>query len=963
MSSRLLVMPTPGSQSSSAQANALSESRLFASEPLLAKSSSEGHVSQAKLEASNNGFLPLQSISGSPDSSIQESLPDQAEQEASLATQTWPVGPGGSHAGQLPMGLDVSPHKTQTRQELLRSILVLHTSDLMYLLDNLAHSRPELDIKFRGQKKKLDMSSWTPPSKETLVQHSSSTPSRNSAEGVGNQHTFPSGDRMVGDPDGAHKEKRAPRMADKPTVQFASFEFHCLDDEGSITLEVLRTGDKDKYSEVSWKTVDDTAKGGVDYHPSSGKVVFEPGASMQPIRVKIVDRTRWEVQTEFRVLLQHEGAVEANLGRQLSEARVKIIGNDTFPAAKFKAQLCDGTGTLPELSEASLFMSYLKLNFSDPFIRNGTIKRCLEDQLHNLAFIVTQVTQVYMVDHILNTENHNPLLWVEDRHTSLILVVVLQLFMLLTLHAGDYLRLTWPVGGPSRKKLQRALLRRYLYYERRARSELRRGELEMSMTRDVIAIVGKGYANSLKIVQAIGGLAMLLLYQFCAPFIFGKPMRHTDFMPAVAMVVFPFLLVLFIWRRSPITTALLMERNTKQDRIVSYTSEVEDTTQLVCDCGRRNLTVERFEQYLDGWNKANKLANKGLLHNKYFAPWLAKLLVAMYTVVGGTQVINGQICLGFFLTNISVFLKLGDQFGKLYELLMEIEESFPALVRVSILLNKPVDLTHRMSAERSGLQETRVLREVLSKSHGRGCLDMEPIIVDNLYFRYDALRPHEAERHLKGKLVIKQGDMACFVGKQGEGKSTLLRLIGGDFVPHIMSGHFFVPAHLRVLHVSAEPLFFEGDVMYNLTFGVNAKTDGDPRRVKAILQKLGMNDVDAILNDTNERGWQDMLTMTQRYKLHLARALISNPYLLCLHKPSLAYHDEDCRKVMSLIHEFVKMRGVECDPAEASKRRPRTAIWTSYRVQLTQFADNVYKVTRAGIERIDRSEVTEDMFN
>merc|ERR1719473_1664663 len=74
-----------------------------------------------------------------------------------------------------------------------------------------------------------------------------------------------------------------------------------------------------------------------------------------------------------------------------------------------------------------------------------------------------------------------------------------------------------------------------------------------------------------------------------------------------------------------------------------------------------------------------------------------------------------------------------------------------------------------------------------------------------------------------GTMTIQQGILCAIIGAPESGKSTILRILGGVVLPK--PGGFFIPAHLRVLHVDREPFFFHGTLLENLSFGVRA---GDP---------------------------------------------------------------------------------------------------------------------------------------
>merc|ERR1719424_715274 len=84
--------------------------------------------------------------------------------------------------------------------------------------------------------------------------------------------------------------------------------------------------------------------------------------------------------------------------------------------------------------------------------------------------------------------------------------------------------------------------------------------------------------------------------------------------------------------------------------------------------------------------------------------------------------------------------------------------------------------------------------------------DRISIEVDNLSFEYSNGVPV-----LKNvSISVPQGHMVAIVGPHNSGKSTLLNLFSNILIP--TSGHIFVPSHLRVVHVSREPLFMRASL-------------------------------------------------------------------------------------------------------------------------------------------------------
>lgn len=101
------------------------------------------------------------------------------------------------------------------------------------------------------------------------------------------------------------------------------------------------------------------------------------------------------------------------------------------------------------------------------------------------------------------------------------------------------------------------------------------------------------------------------------------------------------------------------------------------------------------------------------------------------------------------------------------------------------------------------------------------------------------------------------------------------------------------------------------------------------------------------------------LPESDKFKLSLARALVANPTVLCMHKPALAYDAADKNRAMMCLRHFVQDRGL-CIPdidSHAANRRPRTVIYTANRITATACADHIYWVDRSSIKEVTKQDV------
>jgi ABC-type multidrug transport system fused ATPase/permease subunit len=229
-------------------------------------------------------------------------------------------------------------------------------------------------------------------------------------------------------------------------------------------------------------------------------------------------------------------------------------------------------------------------------------------------------------------------------------------------------------------------------------------------------------------------------------------------------------------------------------------------------------------------------------------------------------------------------------------------------------------------------------------------------------------------------LQLTQGKMYAVVGHHSSGKSSLLRLIGKAV--HPSSGEVFVPPHLSIVHVEQDPQLLRHMTLFdNLTLGFkHSKSTPPVDQICAVCSAVGLGsrwisqvrdeyaaadsalagssftmarvkDIDiAAAADVGsvqvvEAAWQDQMSATDRRIVHLARALITNPHILVLHRPLASFDEDVAAKILGALRMFIVRRSLFSD-TDPSSLLSRTVILSSSTLdeKVLEAADDVIMV-------------------
>jgi len=366
------------------------------------------------------------------------------------------------------------------------------------------------------------------------------------------------------------------------------------------------------------------------------------------------------------------------------------------------------------------------------------------------------------------------------------------------------------------------------------------------------------------------------------------------------------------------------------------------------------------------------------LRTVYITKFLSGCFIALYIVFKAHDVLDNKLSLGVFLATISIFgTYLSDAITELNEQLNVIIEAFTDLKEFTLYFNLPLELPALKEINVRRRQESTIMRSQFhhfsprdNNGHqAKEATDAIPLKTTNL-----TIRNQKGDAVLQDiNVEVDQGRLIAIIGQHRSGKSVFLQLLADMILPK--EGSVFVPSHLRVLHVSREPMFLRMSLTHNLTLGLPKEHKVDLNRVKAILSLMHLEHLNEVIDDEMRLqagrlkprtdglvdvgvaiemadpspkviAWLEMVSHSTRMKLHIARALIANPNVMMLQRPLQSFNEEDGDQVLDLVRLHVESRGLGYPDANIQHRRPRTVIFIADTAAQASKADTVWECDR-----------------
>ncbi len=188
------------------------------------------------------------------------------------------------------------------------------------------------------------------------------------------------------------------------------------------------------------------------------------------------------------------------------------------------------------------------------------------------------------------------------------------------------------------------------------------------------------------------------------------------------------------------------------------------------------------------------------------------------------------------------------------------------------------------------------------------------ISFENVYFNYK----DGAREILKGlSFNISSGMTVALVGRSGEGKSTVIDLIGGFYFPtkgDVLVGGVSInnlalqELRKRIAYVPQEIYLFNTTLKENLIYG---SENIDLKEIMKVVTESGLEDFVKSLpkgleTTVGERGIK--LSVGQKQRVAIARAMLRNPQILILDEPTSALDIETERFISVSLEKLMKGR-------------------------------------------------------
>ena len=438
----------------------------------------------------------------------------------------------------------------------------------------------------------------------------------------------------------------------------------------------------------------------------------------------------------------------------------------------------------------------------------------------------------------------------------------------------------------------------------------KRDDLNRKFTKGVLMNATASDTNSARFVFGFTIVAIADV------FFLGLFTLITMFQIHVGMTITSFLLLLFVPLMVKKLSQLEIDKYRKVQDLLSQFNDLASQAVSTIKMQRLTQTGTFWEKRL--YHKANSYREERLAAqrlNLFYIPLMGSATILSYLILfffGITQVLNGKMTAGDFISMQGLMFLLHDPMMSLGFIISEWKKGFTALERLSEIYFHDKD-NNLVSGKIHPLSGDEILR------------------VKNVSFKFN-----DSDSYLfkPVSFVLHRGDRLGITGAIGSGKSTLISILAGLQTTEIGNVNFYGRSLFDYDHDFLRDkiaLVHQKAFLFADTIRANINLDGNmsDEEVWFYLELAGLkDDVETFPDklDTALGEWGINLSGGQKQRLTLARALSKKPELLFL---------DDCLSAVDTLTEEKILKNLNQHLKET------TLVWVAHRMSTLKYCNRV----------------------